>query len=353
MSKRKEDSKPAPFPRDKNLGVDQHPTSKGPRKVTLEDEIRGYLTQVLSVFGRLAASGPAPADEPDIIAAKVFNILTSREFCYMGRTRSDPYQEETVRLIAARVKNKEPLRFYYDIGAGYHATLYPGAKDLSFEVGLSELLILSQAMSFCRRVAPVYPVGVEFRLVIDNVCALMTNDVPLEKTTAYCKLVRTLIEQLDVGDTVKTLVESEQFPLSAYKIDQDELEKQMRAINPTEWDVENVCRFMGRSCGEQEVVERMARYKQTGPMTDGLFAGIIRDVHMTQRATATTLGFRPFPGGDSRTQCGQVGLTRRATGNLRPVLLTSRNVSDFALTRLEFPGLLPSVISHVTYAERK
>ena len=86
-------------------------------------------------------------------------------------------------------------------------------------------------------------------------------------------------------------------------------------------------------------------------MTDGLFAGIIEDVHMTQRATPTTPGFRPFPGGDSRTQCGEVALTRSATGKLKPVLLTSRNVRGFALKRMSYPDPLPAVLTHVTYAE--
>jgi hypothetical protein len=318
----------------------------------IKTEIERYLTGILPRVVPAAPSETESSETPETIARKVFGILTSREFCYMGRARTKPYEKESIRLIERRIRNSEPLRFYYDIGAGYHATVHPGVTGLSFGVGLSELFILSQAVNFCNRVAAIYPRGIEFYLVIDNVCALMTNDIPLENTTGYCRAIRTLIEDLGIGATVKTLVESEQFPLSAYKIDEEELREQTRTIKPTNWDVENVWRFLGRRCGEDEVIERMARYKQTGRMTDTFFGGIIKDVHMTQRATPSTLGFRPFPGGDSRTQCGEVALTRKTKGRLRPFLLTSRNASDFTLTTLQYPELLPPVISHVTYAER-
>lgn len=86
-------------------------------------------------------------------------------------------------------------------------------------------------------------------------------------------------------------------------------------------------------------------------MTANLFSSIIEDVQITQRATPTKLGFRPFPGGDSRTQCGEVVLTRTVKGKLRPLLLTSRNAGGFSLKRLEYPDLLPAIIPHITYAE--
>jgi hypothetical protein len=72
---------------------------------------------------------------------------------------------------------------------------------------------------------------------------------------------------------------------------------------------------------------------------------------MTQRATGGTLGFRPFPGGDSRTQVGEVAISPNEKGALRPILLTSRNVGRFRCTQRQYPGLLPATIRYVTYAE--
>jgi hypothetical protein len=102
----------------------------------------------------------------------------------------------------------------------------------------------------------------------------------------------------------------------------------------------------------QEANERIDRYRRTGIVTELLLARVVGGVRMTQRASATTLGFRPFPGGDSRTQCGHVAMGRNTHGKLRPILLTSRNVGAYELRSLTFPGLLPSLVNDVTYAER-
>jgi hypothetical protein len=331
--------------------IQTHSAGQTPPTTELYDEIRDYICEILYGFDTAASSEQASVEQPETVAKNVFSILTSRKFCYMGRARTVPYEKETVRLITRRVKNKEPLRIYYYIGGGYHASVHPGIMDLTFGVGLSELFILSQAMAFHRRVKTVYPLGVEFYLVIDNVCALMANDIPLKKTATYCESIKTLIDELGIGNTVKIMIESEQFPLSAYEMDLSELNKRARTIKPSDSDVENVCRFIGRSCGKAEVAERMARYEQFLSLTLSLFAGIIEDVQMTQREKPNSLGFRPFPGGDSSTQCGEVALTRNAKGKLKPILLTSRNTRGFALKRLRYPDLIPAVIPHVTYAE--
>jgi hypothetical protein len=95
----------------------------------------------------------------------------------------------------------------------------------------------------------------------------------------------------------------------------------------------------------------MARYRQAGDLTERMLEGIVRGVRMTQRATGGTLGFRPFPGGDSRTQVGELALSPNPNGALRPVLLTSRNVHRYRCTKMEFPRLLPPAVKYVTCAE--
>ena len=68
---------------------------------------------------------------------------------------------------------------------------------------------------------------------------------------------------------------------------------------------------------------------------------------MTQRASATTIGFRPFAGGDARTQCGEVAFGRTEKGRVRPFLLTHRNVDGYELVGLvsrHLPTTIPSVV---------
>jgi hypothetical protein len=88
------------------------------------------------------------------------------------------------------VRRNDPIRFFYDIGGGYHATTRPGEEDLLFDVGLAELLVLSQVADFASRIAEIYHAGVRFSLVIDNLCANLVNDIPLAKTLQYCAALR-------------------------------------------------------------------------------------------------------------------------------------------------------------------
>ena len=123
---------------------------------------------------RHVGRGPAVATDP-----------TSREFCYLGRTKAAVYHDETVRELSERTDRRAPAWFSYDIGPGYHASVRPGRT--AFLRGRSmELLILSQIASFFTRIANVYPPGARFWLVIDNLCALRTNDIATEATEGYC-----------------------------------------------------------------------------------------------------------------------------------------------------------------------
>jgi hypothetical protein len=317
----------------------------------MHDRAGQYIARITSM---LHVSPPArhPGDgDPAQIAGDIFAILTSREFCYLGRSKTEPYRDHTVATMSRDIERGEPVRFYYDIGAGYHASIEPEKSGLVFSVGFSELCVLAQVASFCNAVAEAYPPGAGFVLVIDNVCGLLTNDIPIEKSAGYCAELRALIHDAGVGSRVGVLVESEEFPLAAYAIDRDRLAAEAGAMNPSPMDVENVIRFLGRSCDATEAAERMARYRQAGELTERMLEGVVRGVRMTQRATGGTLGFRPFPGGDSRTQVGEVALAPNPNGAVRPFLLTSRNAHRYRCTRLEFPRLLPPAVKYVTFAE--
>jgi hypothetical protein len=316
----------------------------------LHTEVGNYLADIMGAIGSRARATGAGQGPSDSLPDEVFDLLTSREFCYLGRTRTAPYRSDVVALIRRRVQTEEPLRFFYDIGPGYHASTRPGVLPLRFDVGLSELLILFQINSFCERLSELYPPGGRFWLVIDNLCALRTNDIPVALTERYCARLRELVRGCGLDDRVDLIVESEEFDLAEYDtlLSQLDVEPEPLAVPPPA-AVENVERFLGRRCGAAEGAGRIERYRRTSTVTESLLNHLVRGVHMTQRATAATLGFRPFPGGASRTQCGEVVLVHNHKGLLHPTLRTTRN-TEGDYVRLAFPDLLPRVIEHVAYA---
>jgi hypothetical protein len=79
---------------------------------------------------------------------------------------------------------------------------------------------------------------------------------------------------------------------------------------------------------------------------------MIRGVYLTGRTRLETLGFRPFPGGQAGAERGEVVLTRKGRTALGPMVLTSATHADYAVERYRFPGVLPSSIVDVGYAER-
>ena len=316
---------------------------------TLREEVGTYIAGIMGRFtdrpeGACAEAGP--------LAEELFRALTARRFCYLSRRRTRPYRDQVVRTFDGSIRRGEPISLFYDIGPGYHASLHPGEQDLSFDVGLSEVLLLSQVAAFSNRVTALYPPGARFWLVIDNLCGLWTNGIPLERTEGYCARLRSLIRAVGFEGRVELLVESEQFGVAEYDGLFSALEPGPPASKPSEGDVENVERFLGRRCDAAEAAERIDRYRRASIVTETLLPRLVSGVRMTQRASATTLGFRPFPGGDARTQCGEVAISRNSKGHLHPVLLTSRNVRHYERVRFRLPEHLPSPVRGITFAAR-
>ena len=317
----------------------------------LVQEVDAYLARTLADMAELQAPRDAgcPVDNP-ALADELFSVLTSRAFCYLGRGRTERYRDAVVTSLRRRMATGGPFRFFYDIGPGYHATTRPGVLPLCYDVGLSELLMLGQINGLCGRLADLYSPGARFFLVIDNLCALRTNDIPVHLTEGYVRRFRRLIEELRMSPRVELLVESEVFDIGEYDRLLADVESEPPLAEPSPEAVDNVGRFLGRPCTSSESAERMERYRRASLVTGQLLDRLVKGVHMTQRATGATLGFRPFPGGDQRTQAGELVMSRNSNGRLRPMLLTSRNVEDYDCMRLELPGVLPAPMTHVTLA---
>lgn len=309
-----------------------------------------YLGRVMGEFGAANRRAGTPNAEAALPAA-IFALQTRREFCYLSHARAEHYRDAAQRWISHWVLRDEPVRYYLDIGGGYHASVRPGVDDVCFDVGLSELLLLAQIRRFDTQVRQVYAPGIRFTLVIDNLCARLVNDIDVEPTSAYCSRLRALIGQLDLTRDVDLLVESEHFSV-------DDLTQLAGATSPgtdtdslTRKEHDTVERFLGRACEADEAAERTARYRRIIDVSGQLIDGMVEGLRMTQRATPQTLCFRSFPGGDSRMQSGQVGLRLSATEAVRPVLLTSHNQHGYDWYRVDASAIVPAAVGPVICAE--
>ncbi len=311
--------------------------------------LKAYLEALMAGFSAASSTG-TPSVSADSRPEAVLDLLTNRDFCYLSKSKVSGYRESILALVGDAMQKGEPIRFYYDIGGGYHASTRPEKEGLCFEVGLGELFVLSQISSFTARARRIYPSGIKFSLVIDNVCALLVNDVPLAKTREYCEDLRRLIRELGMQELVDVLVEAEHFSIHDFDLPKSETAERRAQLTRQQHD--NVERFLGRTCDESEAVERYSRYQDVIEVSDRLLARLIPGVHMTQRATPSTICFRAFPGADSRIQSGEIALTRNDHRKIYPFLLSSRNIGEYVLQRHRFPGLLPGVIPYVTCAER-
>ena len=320
----------------------RHPPEHDPagdphRWTSVVTAIRSYLHDVAEDFrGRDLRPADPRGEDPETIADAVFDLLTRREFTYLSKARSRSYRAAIVADLIRDAAAGLPLRFFYDIGGGYRAGV-DGRRALSFSPGLGELLALRQITRLDRQVRAVYPRGVRFCLVVDNICARLVNDIPLHRTAAYCAELRGLIRQLRLEASVDLLVESEHFSPEDYSVDTRGTPTEV----PSRAAVENVARFLGRECDVSEAVERIARYRVVSGETERRLQSQGHGVRMTQPATASTFGFRCFPGSDSRLQSGDVVLAYRDRDRIEPRLVTSQSPWAADIRWLDVPDLLP------------
>src|SRR5262245_28655979 len=308
--------------------------------------LRCFLQQLAAAFGR----GRLPHAEHRLLPAETtaeaaFAILTRREFTYLSKARANTYRASILGQLAAAANTGRPLRFYYDIGGGYRAGIDRYRRELSFSPGLGELLALRQITLFDQHLRAVYAPGAKFSLVVDNVCALLVNDVPLHRTSSYCTELRALIGALDMETHTDLLVESEHFSPDDYQVGSYPVPVSLPGPNA----IENVSRFLGRTCNASEASERIARYAAVSAETEKMLSSIISGVRMTQRATPSTFGFRSFPGGDSRIQSGDVILAFRHHDRIEPRLLTSQSSWAVRVHLVDVSDLLPVPGKQVGY----
>jgi len=247
-------------------------------------------------------------------------VLVNRAFNYQSKAQVAPLLPG-VREVAARcVREGAPLKVYLDLGGGYHASTDPSyAGGLGFEAGATELLLVRQFVELRERLLKVHAPGVECNVLYDNGTAHYINDIPLSSTASYCRSFRSMLEKLNVSSFIKLAVQTEMtdYPASFRP------EKPVPVSDITPAQHENVQRFLGRACDEREARERLGRYAVAEAAWEAqvrpLLAGSVR---FLQRASDEYLSFRPFPGGATRVQCGQIGF-RLQGEKVVPTLVTT------------------------------
>lgn len=313
----------------------------------------GYLERLVGECRIRPSSDSEPPQDAGATAEAVARILKSRRYCYLSKMRMRRYDTVIFDVLSRAIADRRPIPFFYDIGGGYHAGVEPDNRTLSFSPGLSELCILRQISGFAEAVRAVYPPGVVFGLVIDNLCALVVNDIPVSKTQAYCAELRRLIGELGLEDVVSLFVESEQFAVERYRSAVGTAPGAEACTPVTEDVVENVARFLGRPCTSQEAADRLAAYERATAVTDRLVNDRIDGLRMTQRASPSTPPFRPFPGGDVRTQAGELVLVVGNDDHVTPRLLTSRNYEQYELGEIALPEGFPKAVAAARFAIRR
>lgn len=322
--------------------------NRSPTLPQVSTQIELYLKNVMDSFS---------CDENDnsstIIAnpsQKIFDILTSRRYCYLSKTQASKFSSKTIKRIKTFTDKNRPVNFYYDLGGGYRASTLPGQTHLNYEVGLGEFLALHQVAIFVREIKNIYPPGAYFYIVIDNLCALFTNDILLNNTSHYIAQLRQLLDQTSLNDRVALLVESETFPVSSYHAEFIKNSQKTENISLTSAEHENVNRFLGRECDTKEAIERVMRYQSASEATESMIQPFINGIRLTQRANQNTLCFRSFKGGDQRIQAGSMALSLEPGGKIKPILLTSRNIDRYERINLPAPDFLPKIISEIIFA---
>jgi hypothetical protein len=324
---------------------------------TVEDptEDRAGLVSVLRQY--LETLLPQPSGSPStrltstgigVLPDRVFETLVSRELCSLSLGRVAPFRDAVVASVKRALHRVEPIHFYYGLGGGYATTVRSGAAQRVSDVGLGELLLLGQVTQLAGRMRQLYPVGIRFSLIIDNLGAYLLQDVPVPETLAYCRNLRRLIDDLGLQSWTDLIVTSEYFSVADFA-----------AAWPDGAGVASLAALTNKSPGRKlvqpeavEDAEGARRIHAARQAAEQLLSPMIRGVQLTAGTTTGSLGFRPFAGGDASRERGEVVLTRARRTAVSPLLLTEANGSQYAVERYRVPGVLPPSIAEVGYAER-
>lgn len=328
-----------------------------PQIKDLTTNLQLYMTEIDSYFNNLLEIiNHQPASIENTLSAEetantIFNILTSRKFCYLSTQKVLPYYSKFIDTILPQILKQQPIQFYLDIGGGYHASLDVNKGNFNFIPTLGEFFILTQIKQFGDRIKQIYSPGVKFFLVIDNLSAFLINEIAIENTTHFANNLKELIVSLGLSANINIMLESDLFKITDYS--HKAIEHAENQVQLTQAEINNISRFLGHLCNPEEAQKQAQKYATICEIAESLLDTIINGVHLTQRATGSTLGFRAFPGSDSRIQCGEVVMSLANTKKLKPFLLTNKTLPSYNLATIELSHIIPSSNFTALFAEQK
>lgn len=269
--------------------------------------------------------------ESCLLPEQIFDIITSRDFNYQSKQKI-LFQKARITNIAEKyIYEKNPIKLYLALGGGYKAAIdTDNIENLNFHLGLGELLAVYQICRLEKKILSIYPHGIEFNIVLDNGVANYVNDIPTYQTEAYANLFRKVISKLKKEKTIKLVVQTEHY-------DWENESKKIKIENANEVtaeEYENIIRFLGKKCSQEEALERKAKYLAAMSFSGSLFRNLTDNgIWFLQFSSDNNLTFRPFPGGASRIQVGDIAL-KNENQEAKPFLISTRNISEYDLNIL-------------------
>lgn len=290
----------------------------------MDEEFRGYVENILSYIKNSSNQGCneiATQGTPE----DIYSILISKEFNYQSKKNILHLKESSLHTIEENMKLQKPIPLYYSVGGGYKATIQNECLSaLNFTLGLGELLIIYQVCRLEEKIRTMYKPGIKFYIIIDNGVANYVNSIPVDKTLFYVKLYEELIQKLGKSDVIQLIVQTRDmnWSVESKKIQIGTLSE----ISDIEYS--NIQRFTGHECSREDAILSQARYNATMEFSGKLIRSYIgNEIWMLQYSNGKSLTFRPFPGGASRIQAGDIAL-KMEKEKVRPFLLSTKNYEE-------------------------
>lgn len=268
-----------------------------------------------------------------IMAESIVKILTQRIFNFQSKKNITKLMFHAKENFASQIKNGLPMNLFLLYNGGYRASYHPNDFSIVLSPDLTEAMLLYQITMLQQKVSEIYPLGIQFTIIINNGVAEWVNNIPKHQTEAYVYELRKMIQHFGVSSFIKVMVQSE---LNGYHS-----HKSFNVINPkdiSEKEHQIVERFLGRKCTRKEAAFRATLYDLAEQNWAETLMSIIKKENalpLRQVSHPNMLSFRAFPGAAIRSQNGSFGFEFK-DNKLLPKLITSEGISRFGITYLPF-----------------
>ncbi len=268
-----------------------------------------------------------------VVAERMVKILTHRFFNFQSKKNIAPLMLQAEENLATQVKFGQPINLFLLYNGGYRASSYLNDYSFVLSPDLTEAMLLYQITMLQQKISEIYPLGIQFTIIINNGVAEWVNEIPRHQTEGYAYELKKMIQHLGVSSFIKVLVQSE---LKGYH--GKETFNVVNIKNISEKEQQNVARFLGRKCTKEEAEFRASLYDLAEQKWAETLLSIIKRENalpLRQVPHPCMLSFRAFPGAAIRSQNGSFGFELK-DNKLLPKLITSEGVSLHGVSYLPY-----------------